>query len=177
MNFKISILSTITLLLAIASLSSCHKEDYPKSDPIYDNYYYIGYESPYQYPWNNTKVSVAKTQPDLVKFPVQFHSAFVRNYDAVVKYVVSVYGYTTPAVAGVDYNIVDKNGNKITVADTVYTMTFPQAKNAYDTIYVKLLNNPASGTRTVNIDLIKNVTDQYTVGTFSQAYRRPLEIK
>lgn len=177
MNFKTSIYSTITLLLAIASLSSCKKDNYPKSDPAYDNYYYIGYESPYSYPWNNTKVSVTKSQTDLVKFPVQFHSVFVRNYDAVAKYVVSVYGIAAPAVAGVDYNIVDKNGNKITVADTVYTMTFPQAKNAYDTIYVKLLNNAATGTRTVNIDLVKNTAELYTVGTFTQAYRRPLEIK
>jgi hypothetical protein len=153
-------------------VAACNKVDYPAGLPQYDNYYYIGY-----LPWNNSTVTVDRAQSALVKFPVKFYSSFVRSYDAVVHFKLDTAGISSAAVAGKDFNIVDKNGNVLqAVGDSVYAITFPQAKQALDTIYVQLLNNPAPGTRTVDIDLVMNKTDQYTVGTFSQAYRRPLKI-
>jgi hypothetical protein len=107
---------------------------------------------------------------------VQFYSTFTRPYDAVAKYAVSVSGLTPAAVRGVDFNIVDKNGIVIPSADTTYTMIFPQAKQAMDTIYVKLLNNPAAGARKMEIQMLENKTDQFYVDIFSTAFRRPVTI-
>jgi hypothetical protein len=56
-------------------------------------------------------------------------------------------------------------------------MTFPQAKRAMDTIYVKLLNSTVAGTRKMEVRLIHNITGKYQVDTFSTAFNRPVEIK
>jgi hypothetical protein len=151
---------------------ACNKVDYPAGLAKYDNYYYIGFIS-----WKNSTVSVQRSQTNLVKFPVEFYSSFIRGYDAVAHFKLDTAGITSPAIAGKDFDIVDEEGNVLEpVGDSVYTITFPKAQQAYDTIYIKLLDNPQSGTRKVNIDLVINITKQYTVGTFSQAYRRLLQI-
>lgn len=159
-------------VIAGITISSCNKVDYPNGLPQYDNYYYLGF-----LPWNNTKVTVSRTQTALLKFPVQFHSAFVRSYDAIAHYKADTAGIASPAILGQDFNIVDKDGNTLQeLGDSVFTMKFPQAKAAYDTIYVKLLNSSMPGSRTINIDISLNQTPEYTVGIFSQAYRRPVQI-
>ena len=119
-----------------------------------------------------------RSRQELIALPVQFHSAYTRNYDAVAHYKTNDQGISNPAKSGVDFEIVNKAGQALQMeGDSVYTMTFPQAKATYDTIYVKLLNNPAPGTRLIDIDLSLHETPQYTVGIFSQAYRRPVQIK
>lgn len=159
-------------IACIGILASCEKKDYPKGLDQYEHHYYSVFV-----PNNNTGVSVFKNQAALIKFPVQFYSTFTREYDAVAKYAISVYGIANPAVAGQDFNIVDKNGVVIPSADTTYTMVFPQAKQATDTIYIKLLNNPTPGTRRMEIQMKENQTNQFYVDIFSTAYRRPVEIK
>lgn len=164
------ILSAIILFLC--AITACEDKDYPAGLQEYDNHYYIAYV-----PYNNSKVTVNRNQTGLVKFPVQFHSAFVRNYDAVGMYTLNTTGIASPALPGQDFNIVDKNGNIIQPVDGKYSMTFPQAKKVRDTIYVKLLNNTLPGTRTIEINLIENVTSEYSVDTMSTAFKRPLEIR
>jgi hypothetical protein len=164
---------TIAVLLSSTIITSCKNDhDYPNGLPEYENYYYAGF-----LPWNNTKVSVTRNQTTLLKLPVQFHSAFVRDYDAVAQYTVVTTGIAAPAVLNQDYSIVDKSGNVIQPQNGIYTITFPQAKAKTDTIYIKLLNSTVAGTRSTEINLIKNTTAQYTVGTFTDAFRRPIEIK
>lgn len=175
------------IVIAVFALLSCffyacEDSNYPDGLPEYENFYYAGF-----LPWNNTKVSVNKSQTALIKLPVQFHSEFIRSYDVDVKYFLRSTGIASPAVVGVDFEIVDKTGNKVQGTDGIYTLHFPQAKKGVDTIYVKPLNNPVAGTRTINIDLcagedvavsrINNQTNDYTVSSFSQAYRRPIELK
>jgi len=164
-------LSYIAMLFAVAALASCEKKDYPKGLPELEHHYYAVFV-----PNNNSAVSVSKSQSALLKFPVQFYSTFIRDYDAVAKYIV-VPDATSPAAVGVDFNIVDKNGNTIQPTGGSYTITFPQAKQAMDTIYIKLLNNPASGSRKMEVQLQDNITDKFDVDIFSTAYRRPVEIK
>jgi hypothetical protein len=94
----------------------------------------------------------------------------------VAKYAVSTAGIATPAVRGVDFNVVDKNGNVLPSSDTTYTMVFPQAKQLMDTVYIKLLNNTAPGSRKFEIQILDNITGQYEVDIFSSAYRRPVTI-
>jgi hypothetical protein len=160
------------LLITAGIFSSCEKKDYPAGLDSEANHYYAIFV-----PNNNTLVSVTKNQAALVKFPVQFYSTFVRNYDAVAKYVV-VPDATANAVVGVDFAVVDKNGTVIQpAADGAYSITFPQAKQALDTVYLKLLNNPVAGTRKMEIQLKENKNDVFYVDIFSTAYRRPVEIK
>jgi len=94
----------------------------------------------------------------------------------VAKYAVTTYGITPPAVRGVDYNIVDKNGTTIPSSDTTYSMIFPKAIQAMDTIYIKLLNNPAPGVRKFEVQMLDNITTQFDVDIFSTAFRRPVQI-
>ena len=155
----------------ILMLASCEKKDYPKGlDELQHHYYAIFV------PNNNTGVTVSRSQTALLKFPVQFYSTYVRDYDAVAIYAVVTGGISGPAQRGVDFNIVDKNGNVITSADTTYSIVFPKAVQKMDTIYIKLLNNPAPGVRKFEIQIMDNITSQFDVDIFSTAYRRPVTI-
>jgi hypothetical protein len=158
------------LFLALA-LTACEKKDYPRGLSEYDHHYYAVFV-----PNNNSAVTVQRTQSALLKFPVQFYSTFTREYDAVAKYAVSTAGIATPAVRGVDFNIVDKNGVVIPSNDTTYSIVFSKAVQAMDTIYIKLLNNAAPGARKMEIQILDNITEQWRVDRFSTAFRRPVTI-
>ena len=168
-----SVLYILIAFAAAVSITACEKDTYNRDGlPEFEHHYYAAY-----IPNNNSLVSVQRTQAALLKFPVQFYSAFTREYDAVAMYKVSTTGITNPAVLGQDFNIVDKNGNVIQAVDGKYSMVFPQAKRAMDTIYVKLLNSTVAGTRKMEIQLLHNITEKYQVDTFSTAFNRPVEIK
>jgi len=166
-----SLLIIIIAFIGTLSLSSCEKKDYPKGVEELAHHYYAIFV-----PNNNTAVTVQRTQTGLLKFPVQFYSTYIRDYDAVAKYAVVTGGISNPAQRGVDFNIVDKNGTVIPAADTTYTITFPKAKQAMDTIYIKLLNNTASGARRFEVQIQDNIASQFRVDNFSTAYRRPVTI-
>ena len=164
-----------TFLLALISLSfaSCEKRDYPAGTPELENYYYAGF-----LPWNNTGTeSVLRNQTKLVKFPVQFNSAYVRDYDASAYYTLVTTGITNPAVLGQDYDVVDKNGNALKATNGNYTLAFPKSQAKVDTIYLKVLNSSVAGTRRIEIDLVKNESTNYTVDTFTQSFKRFLEVR
>lgn len=166
-------LSFISFICLVYFLVACQKRDYKKDGlPEYANHYYAAY-----LPNTNSLTTVQRTQSALLKFPVQFYSAFIRDYDAVAYYKVSTIGIANPAVLGQDYAIVDKNGSTIQPDGDHYSIVFPQAKRATDTIYVKLLNSSVSGTRRVEVQLMDHLTDKYEVDTFSTAYTRPIDIK
>lgn len=168
-----SLFPILFLFILAIFLGACEKRDYKKDGlPEYANHYYAAY-----LPNNNSLTTVQRTQSTLLKFPVQFYSAYVRDYDAVAYYGVFTTGIANPAVLGQDFAIVDKNGNAIQPDNGKYSITFPQAKRAVDTIYVKLLNSSITGTRRMEIQLIDNKTDKYEVDTFSTAYTRPVDIK
>jgi len=163
----------IAISLFTLALVACEKKDYNKDGlPEYEHHYYAAF-----LPNNNTGVSVNRTQTALVKFPIQFYSAYTRDYDAVAQYKVVTAGITPPAVLGQDFAIVDRNGNTIQPDGDKYSIVFPQAKRTTDTIYVKLLNSSIAGARKMEIQLIHNITDKYEVDTFSTAFKRPVEIK
>ncbi len=158
--------------IATIFLAACNKEpDTPKGVSELEHHYYAIFV-----PNNNTGVSVPRSQTALVKFPVQFYSTFTRSYDAVCKYAVTSYGLTPPAVRGVDYEVVDKNGVVIPSSDTTYSIVFPQAIQAMDTIYLKMLNNTAAGARKFEVQILENITTEFTVDKFSTAFRRPVTI-
>jgi hypothetical protein len=162
------ILIALTGMFAIVS---CEKRDYPMGLSEYEHHYYAIFV-----PNNNTAVTVARSQTALLKFPVQFYSSFTRSYDAVAKYAVVTGGISTPAVRGQDFNIVDKNGVVIPSTDTTYSMVFPKAVQAMDTIYIKLLNSSVPGARKLEIQMLENKTSEFYVDIFSTAFRRPITI-
>ena len=163
----------ILVLAGALTFASCEKKDYPAGVPELEHHYYAIYV-----PNNNTGVSVLRNQAALIKFPVQFYSTFTRSYDAVAKYAIVTTGITNPAVVGQDFNIVDKNGAVIQPgSDGTYSIVFPQAKQAMDTIYIKLLNNPATGIRKMEVNILENKTEEFYVDIFSTAFKRPVEIK
>jgi hypothetical protein len=170
---KMKLVSYIIIAFTgIFAMASCNKHEATEAGTHdLDHHYYAIFV-----PNNNSAVSVSRSQTALLKFPVQFYSTFVRDYDAVAKYAITTYSYTPPAVRGVDYNIVDRNGVTIPTTDTTYTITFPQAKQALDTIYIKLLNNTAPGARKFEVQILDNITTQFDVDIFSTAYRRPITI-
>lgn len=161
----------ITAVAGLIVLASCEKKDYPKGVEELEHHYYAVFV-----PNNNTAVTVSRSQTALLKFPVQFYSTYTRDYDAVAIYAVSTFGITGPAQRGVDFDIVDKNGTVIPSADTTYSIVFPKAVQAMDTVYIKLLNNPAPGTRKMEIQILDNIADKFRVDNFSTAYRRPVTI-
>jgi hypothetical protein len=168
--------SILFIFIALPALflcnTSCEKKDYPAGLDSLAHHYYALFV-----PNNNTAVTATRSQTALVKFPVQFYSTFTRDYDAVAKYIVFTTGITPPAAVGVDFNVVDKNGAVITpAADGTYSVIFPQAKQAMDTIYLKMLNNTAAGARKFEIQLMDNITDKFDVDIFSTAFRRPVTI-
>lgn len=167
-----AIKNILTACAGMLLLFSCEKKDYPAGLHEYDHHYYLAY-----IPNNNSQVSVNRSQSALLKFPVQFYSSFSRSYDAVAYYGINNTGIANPATVGVDFAIVDKNGNPIQPVNGKYSFTFPRAERAMDTIYVKLLNNPAAGTRKTEIQIMENLAGQYNVDIFSTAFRRPIEIK
>ncbi len=158
-------------IAGILSVASCEKKDSPAGLQELEHQYYAIFV-----PNNNTGVTVSRTQTALLKFPVQFYSTFTRSYDAVAKYAVVTGGITGPAVRGQDFDIVDKNGTVIPSADTTYSMVFTQAKQAMDTIYIKLLNSATPGVRKMEIQMLENKTSQFYVDIFSTAFRRPVQI-
>ena len=164
-------INIIAFFIGVFALASCEKKDYPAGVTELEHHYYALFV-----PNNNTSVTVSRSQTALLKFPVQFYSTFTREYDAVAKYAVATGAITGPAQRGVDFNIVDKNGTVIPSSDTTYSIIFPKAIQAMDTIYIKLLNNPAPGARKFEIQLLDNITSQFDVDIFSTAYRRPVTI-
>ena len=158
------------LLLMIAA--ACEKKDYPKGLSELEHHYYVVYV-----PNTNDTVRVNRSQNTLVKLPVQFYSTFVRNYDATAYYRVETTGIGNPAVLGVDFNVVDKSGSVLQSQDGKFSLFFPGARQAKDTIYIRMLNNPAPGTRRAVVNLIGDSTSQYVVDIFSTAYKRPLVIQ
>ncbi|WP_231425303.1 hypothetical protein [Pedobacter sp. Leaf250] len=164
------------ILFNITLLSSCDKLDTdPVGVPELENYYYAGF---FSIPWNNTgTASVLRNQTALVKFPVKFHSSYLRDYDPSVQYSLITTGITNPAVVGQDFEVVDKSGNRIQPTNGIYNLVFPKAETKIDTLYFKVLNNSLAGTRRIEINLVTNTTQQYTVGTFTQAFKRFIEIR
>lgn len=174
---KLSHIKFLTAILFSAALfSSCDKlETDPVGVPGLENYYYAGF---FSIPWNNTATaSVLRNQTTLIKFPVKFHSSYLRDYDASAQYSLITTGITNPAVVGQDFEVVDKSGNKITSSNGIYALVFPKAETKIDTLYFKVLNSQLPGTRRIEINLVTNTTQQYTVGTFTQAFKRFIEIR
>ena len=160
------------LLFACGTFTACEDKSYPAGLEEFEHHYYVVYV-----PNNNSAVTVKKNQAGLLKLPVQFYSSFTRAYDAVAHYAVVTPNVANPAVEGVDFQVVDRQGNALQpAADGKYSLVFPQAQKTTDTVYVKLLNNPAPGRRVVEINFEDHIAAEYRVDIFSTAFKRTINI-
>lgn len=153
---------------------------------------------------NNNVVVYHVKQGETIEIPMQFWCEFVRNYDVETFYFTApkpagqkyyknpeknkdqITYDGTELVCGVDYDVVDANGNKLTPgANGGYSMMWPNAKKGVQNIYVKGLNGKKGAfnlltfdsnaeTQPTNQDVettVQNRTGQYEVRIFTQNYR------
>lgn len=166
-------------------LSSCNREEMPDGDPSMEHVYYIGFQQ-----WSakfDNSIKYDVNRGDTLEVPVQFYSERVRAYDVTTFYYVS-----GSLVNGVDYNIVDDNGNTLTPdSNGAFSLLWPQAIKGVKRIHVKALNhnagtftlltfNPNATVPISSADVsttTNNKTDEYEVRAFSQNYKVTINVK
>lgn len=203
------ILYTLAAIFASLTFSSCGDDDWTY-DKSQENVYFFGPEV-----WgyddikkgNNNVVHYEVEQGQTVAVPMQFWCEFIRSYDVVTYYYVApkpqeqkYYAATGSSeelsydgpdlVCGVDYEVVDANGNKLTPNSSgAYEFTWKNAQKGVQNIYIKALNGKKgafnimtcdpNGDTPVNSDVestVQHSTDKYTVRIFSQNYRVTINI-
>lgn len=206
---------TIMLLAVIGSLffTSCSDDNDWDYDHSLENVYFFGpqvwgYESNKKSADNVAVYQVDKG--DVVAIPMQFWCEFIRSYDVTTFY------YTTPKpidqqyyptpndtkkvkysgpelVRGVDYEVVDENGNVISPdSDGAFSFLWKNAQKGVQNVYIKALPgaksgsfnlqtfNPASSVKLSNQDVestVQSRTDKYEVRIFTQNYYVTVTIK
>lgn len=203
------ILYSIIALIAMTTFSSCGDDDWTYDESLEHVYFYgpqvWGYDDIKK--GNNNVVHYEVEQGSTVEVPMQFWCEFKRNYDVVTYYYVAPkpqdekyyattgsnkeVAYSGPElVCGVDYEVVDANGARLTPnADGAYEMRWPNALKGVQNIYIKALNGqkgtfnimtcPPGGTKPVNSDVsttVQSKTGNYEVRIFSQNYRVAVNI-
>lgn len=111
----------------------------------------------------------------------------MRSYDVVTYYYV-----TNELQRGVDFEVVDANGQVLQPdANGALSLTWPKAKKGVQSVYIKALNgakgsfklqtfDPNSTVTLSNQDVsstIQNKTDDYEVRVFTQNYRAKINIQ
>lgn len=186
------------MTVAMCSLfTSCGDDDWGNNNPAMEHIYYYGLGN-IKYPGGN-ELNYNVNQGDIIEVPTYFFSAFNRSYSPVVAY------YTSgdiPAkkddpmplqlVRGTDYEVVDKDGNVLTPdANGGYSMTWPNAKQGTQNVYIKALNgqkgtlrvltyNPAKENELSQLDVNTTTiakTNEYEVRAFTENYYVRVTIK
>lgn len=196
------------MILAFAGCfycASCSNDDWDYDHSL-EHVYFFG---PQEWGYDDTKKGNANrvlydlSEGETATIPMQFWCEFKRSYD------VETFYYSRPLeqgekfyptrsasktedyagatlVRGVDYDIVDANGNALTPnADGAFSLQWPNALKGVQNIYVKIRNgaqkgrfyistfNPNSDVTLSNQDVsstIQNKTDNYEVRIFTQNY-------
>ena len=210
------VLYTLVAFFAAMSFSSCSDDDWTYDKSLVHEYFYgpqvWGYDKPNSTSGigNNNVVFYDVKQGETVAVPMQFWCEFKRNYDVVTyfwtapkpegeKYVKELNKYSNDdliaydgpeLVRGVDYEVVDENGNTLTPnASGAYEMQWPNALKGVQNIYIKALNGKKGsfnimtcepgGTTPSSSEVsstIQHATGQYVVRIFSQNYRVTVNI-
>lgn len=183
-------------LMAVATcglFSSCGDDDWGNNNPEMEHIYYYGLGN-VKYPGGN-ELQYNIGQGETATVPTYFFSAYTRSYSPVVSY------YTSPVpqnddntvpqlVCGEDYQVVDKDG-KVLTPDTNggYSMTWPNAKQGSQNVFIKALNGKKGSLRVLTYDPAKEIdatdvstttiakTNEYEVRAFSENYYVTVNIK
>ena len=185
---------TLICCVAACSLFSSCSEDWGNNNPKMEHIYYYGLGNT-NFPDDKNKLQYNVNQGETVAVPTYFFSAFSRSYSPVVPY------YTSPIpqnkentipqlVCGTDYEVVDAQG-KVLSSDNNggYNMTWPNAKQGSQNVYIKALNKKKGSIRVLTFDPAKTIdandvssttivkTNQYEVRAFSENYYVTVNIK
>lgn len=192
--------------------TSCGDDDWDYDHSLENEYFFgpqvWGYDGSKL--GNNNVLTYNVNQGETVEIPMQFWCEFVRNYDVETFYFTAPKPkgqkyYSNPEknkdqitydgtelVCGVDYEVVDANGNKLTPgANGGYSMIWHNAKKGVQNIYIKALNgkkgafnlltaDPKAETQPNNQDVestYQTKNDKYSVRIFTQNYRVTVVIK
>lgn len=184
------------LLLAIATcslLSGCGDDDWGNNNPEMEHIYYYGLGN-VKYPGGN-ELKYNVQQGETVAVPTYFFSAYTRPYSPEVSYYTSPLPQnkenTVPQLeCGVDYQVVDANGSALTpAANGAYGMTWPNARQGSQNVYIKALNGKKGSIRVLTFDPAKKMdatdvssttivkTGEYEVRAFTENYYVTVNIK
>lgn len=174
-------------------LTSCGDDDWGNNNPEMEHIYYYGLGN-VKYPGGN-ELQYNVIQGNTATIPTYFFSAYTRSYSPVVAY------YTSPVpqndkntipqlVRDVDYQVVDKDGQVLTPDNNGgFSMTWPNAKQGNQHVYIKALNGKKGSIRVLTFDPSKTIdatdvstttiakTNEYEVRAFSENYFVTVNIK
>ena len=187
----------IMILLAMVAtcglFSSCGDDDWSNNNPAMEHIYYYGLGN-VKYPGGN-ELQYNVEQGEIVEVPTYFFSAYKRSYSPVVNYYTSAVPQnkenTEPQlVCGTDYQVVDQNGTVLTTdANGGYSMTWPNALQGSQPVFIKALNGKKGKLRVLTFDPTKTIdptdvstttivqTNEYEVRAFSENYYVTVNIK
>lgn len=175
-------------VMLIGMMASCTEEPWGNNNSEMEHIYYYGLGNE-NFPGGNEKVYKV-AEGEILAVPTYFFSAFERPYSPIVAY------YTVPKATeqadgsivemkrGVDYEVVDKDGNVLwpDTDEGGFSMLWPNAKKGCQNVYIKPLNgkkgilrvqtyDPARIISTVDIaSTIIAITTEYEVRAFSENY-------
>lgn len=179
----------IFLMVAVCGgLTSCDNDDWGNDNPAMEHIYYYGLGN-VKYPGGN-ELQYNVNQGETVAVPTYFFSAFTRGYSPVVSYYTSAVPNVEELKSGIDYQVVDAKGSVLTAdANGGYAMTWPNAKQGEQKVYIKALNGKKGKIRVLTFDPTKTIdatdvsstsiakTDEYEVRAFSENYYVTVNIK
>ncbi|MBQ8500907.1 MAG: hypothetical protein IJ494_01165 [Bacteroides sp.] len=177
----------LMILLAMVAtcglFCSCGDDEWGNNNPEMEHIYYYGLGN-VKYPGGNELKYTVK-QGESVAIPTYFFSAYTRPYSPVVSYYTSAVAGDGEAqlVCGTDYQVVDKNGNVLSPeSNGGYSMTWPNAVQGSQDVYIKALNGAKGKIRVLTFDPTKSMdandvssttivkTNEYEVRAFTENY-------
>lgn len=204
----------IPAIILLSGIVSCRKEvpNYPEGyDRIYYSYFDYIYDDLGNPTLSSQTITLDKASEDQVEIGVKFMSAIERDFDIEVRmYIRNSSWFLSKmkagnltqedlAVPGVDFTILDEEGNALTPVRTdslmYYSLTFPNAKKETRKLYLKSLNNqvyqnqryawlslcltyPSYETEEeLKTNVINHVEDNYQVNTITKSWLRSIIIK
>lgn len=204
----------IPAIILLAGIVSCRKEvpNYPEGyDRIYYSYFDYIYDDLGNPTLSSQTITLDKNSENPIEIGVKFMSAIEREFDVEVR----MYVRNSPwflgkvkagnltqddlAVPGLDFAILDENGNALSPvrADSLmyYSIKFPNAKKETRKLYLKSLDNQAYSNQRyawfslaltypsydteeeLKTNVINHVEDNYQVNTITKSWLRSIIIK
>lgn len=161
------------MFIATCGLFTSCGDDWGNDNPAMEHIYYYGLGN-IKYPGGN-ELKYNVNQGDIIDIPTYFFSAFNRSYSPVVNY------YTTSKtlVLGTDYQVVDKDGKVLSTDNNGgYSMTWPNAVQGSQNVYIKALNGQKGSLRVMTFDPTKeNTLDQTDVSTTTIVKTNEYEVR